>query len=87
MGVTIGESLPSAPPPREPEGSGTFRRTLHVTDRDGVEHEIVVPEDLQRILAQMTPQELEDWKTRYRFAPVENLTGNKNYTGTIYDLM
>jgi hypothetical protein len=86
VGVTIGASPPPATPPREPEGAGTFRRTLRVTDKDGVEHEIVVPEDLSRILAQMMPEELDRWKTNYRFTPVQNLTGNKNYTGTIYDL-
>ena len=61
-------------------------RKLFVTDKNGVEHEIRTQAELDAIIAQMTPQQYEDWKTRYRFAPVQNLTGNKDYTGTIRDL-
>lgn len=66
---------------------GALRRRLYVTDRDGVTHEIKTKDDLDRILAQMTPQELEDWKTRYRFTPISNGTDIKDYTGTISDLL
>lgn len=65
---------------------GGIRRILYVTDRNGVEHPIRTPQDLQDILNQMTPDELALWQARYRFAPVTNCTGNTNYTGTIKDL-
>ena len=59
-------------------------RKLFISDKNGVYHEIRTQEDLQRILNQMTPEELERWKTQYRFTPIENRAGN--YTGTIGDL-
>lgn len=64
-----------------------IRRKLFVTDRNGVEHEIKTPQDLQNILNMMTPDELALWQARYRFAPIINNTGNQNYTGTIRDLL
>ena len=69
-----------------PDGSVFFHRRLFVTDKDGIEREILTDADMQAILDQMTPQQLEEWKTRYRFAPIINLTGNPNYTGTFHDL-
>jgi hypothetical protein len=69
-----------------PEGGPIIVRRYFVTDRDGVEHEITTSADLQAILDQMTPEELETWKARYRFAPVQNNTKNSNYTGTGRDL-
>ena len=69
----------------DPYGGRHFHRRLFVTDKDGVEHEIVTERDLKRILDQMTPEQLEEWKTRYRFTPIQNLTGNPNYTGTGLD--
>jgi hypothetical protein len=60
-------------------------RTLFVTDKDGVEHQIKSPDDLNAILAQMTPEELELWKARYRFTPIQNKTGIPYYTGTSLD--
>jgi hypothetical protein len=70
-----------------PTGEVPFHRKLFVTDKDGVEHEITSPVILERILAQMTPEQLEAWKARYRFAPIQNLTGNPNYMGTIRDIL
>ena len=67
-------------------GSIFYRRRVFVTDKNGVEHEIRCKEDLEAIIAQMTPQELETFKTNYRFAPIQNLTGNMNYMGTERDL-
>jgi hypothetical protein len=64
-----------------------IQRKLFVTDKDGVEHEIKTKADLQAIFDEMTPQEYEDWKTRYRFAPIQNGTGIKDYVGTSRDLM
>lgn len=66
---------------------GWLHRKLYVTDKNGVEHEIKSFADLQKIIAQMTPQEFEDWKARYRFAPIQNQTGNPNYMGTIKDIL
>ena len=64
-----------------------IQRKLFVTDRDGVEHEIRTKADLQAILDQMTPEEYEEWKLRYRFAPIQNGTGIKDYTGTARNLL
>lgn len=87
MGVTIGTQnnvpVPEGP---DPEGIVHLNRKLFVTDKDGVEHEIKTMADLQAIIGQMTPEQFEDWKARYRFAPVENLTKNINYTGSRRDL-
>lgn len=63
-----------------------MQRYLYLTDRDGVEHKINSPADLEKILAQMTPEELQRWKDQYRFAPVENDTGIQDYTGVPKDL-
>ena len=87
MGVTIGTNddyRGTAGP--DPEGVVHLHRKLFITDRDGVEHEIRTMADFQAIVAQMTPAEFEDWKARYRFAPVQNLTGLQGYTGTGRDL-
>lgn len=73
-------------PTNNPLGETLFTRRVHITDKDGVEHEIVTEADLLAIIAQMTPEQRKDWETRYRFAPVQNLTGNPNYTGTSRDL-
>jgi len=62
-----------------------LKRRLFITDKSGVEHEIRTQQDLRAILAQMTPEELAIWKDNYRFAKVENLTKNINYTGTGWD--
>lgn len=67
-------------------GQPRVRRRVFVTDRDGNEVEIKSPADLERVLAQMTPEELREWKNRYRFAPIENNTGNKDYSGTGRDV-
>lgn len=64
-----------------------IQRKLFVTDKDGVEHEIRTKADLDAIIAQMTPEEYENWKTQYRFAPILNRTGIKDYTGTGRDLL
>lgn len=73
-------------PTGDPYGRTFFHRRLFVTDKNGVEHEIHSDADLKAILDQMTPEELETWKTRYRFTPITNLTGNPNYLGTSRDL-
>ena len=62
-------------------------RKLFVTDKDGVEHAIRTQEDLDIIMAQMTPEQKKKWEDNYRFCPVRNGTGNKNYVGTGKDLM
>jgi hypothetical protein len=69
-----------------PYGDGAIIRAWSITDKNGVEHQIRSSKDLADILAEMTPQELEDWKARLRFTPVENNTGIKDYTGTLRDL-
>lgn len=61
-------------------------RRLFVTDRNGVEVEIKTDADLRRLLAEMTPEERRIWALRYRFAPIQNNTGNPNYMGTSRDL-
>jgi hypothetical protein len=63
-----------------------MRRVVTIADKDGVEHVITCKEDLQQILAQMTPQELETFKAQYRFSWIHNLTNNKNYVGTNRDI-
>lgn len=68
------------------DGASVIRRKLFITDKNGVEHEIKSSEDLQKILDEMTPAEVEVWKARYRFTPVTNKTGIKDYTGTANDL-
>jgi len=73
-------------PTNNPLGQPLFTRRLFVTDKDGIEREIVTEADLAAIIAQMTPEQRKDWETRYRFAPIENVTGNPNYTGTSRDL-
>jgi hypothetical protein len=68
------------------DGTVALSRTLFVTDKDGVWHKISTMGDLERIWKEMTPQQLADWKTRYRFAPVNNATGIRDYTGSSRDL-
>ena len=69
-----------------PDGTVALSRTLFVTDKNGVWHKISTMGDLERIWAEMTPQQLADWKTRYRFAPVNNATGIRYYTGSFRDI-
>ena len=85
MPISIGTS-PSSPNNEITGDFPQYERKLFVTDKDGVEHQIKTPADLQAIFDQMTPEQRADWMTRYRFSPIENLTGNKNYTGTNRDL-
>jgi hypothetical protein len=65
---------------------------LSVTDVEGIERKIETRGQLLAILAlmtplaQMTPRQIEDRKNRYRFAPIRNLTGILDYTGTLRDL-
>jgi hypothetical protein len=62
-------------------------RKRFLSDKDGVEHEITCMADLQRILDQMTPEELARWKTQYRFSPIEVDLGNwTDYSGLLRDL-
>ena len=67
--------------------SNPIIRKWFVTDKDGVEHEIKTKADLEVILAQMTPEQYAMFQLRYRFAPIQNLTGIKDYTGNIRDLL
>ena len=69
-----------------PDGSVNLSRILFVTDKNGVWHKITTMCELERIWREMTPQQLADWKTRYRFAPVNNATGIRDYTGSSWDL-
>ncbi len=77
---------PGSASPNNPESVTTFHRKLFVTDKDGIEHEITTQAQLQAIIAQMTPEQFKEWQARYRFAPIQNLTGNINYTGTGLDI-
>lgn len=74
-------------PNTSPTGEVFFHRRVFITDKNGVEHEIRTQQDMDVILAQMTPEERKDWEARYRFCPITNLTGNANYTGTLRDLL
>lgn len=82
MPINLGESFNG-----QSRDLTNFHRRVFVTDKDGVEHEIVTEQDLLDIISQMTADQRKDWEARYRFAPVQNLTGNKNYTGTLLDLL
>lgn len=90
MGVTISNSITSPQAQvgsfQNPTGEAVFRRKLFITDINGVEHEIKTKEDLDAIFAQMTPEQKSDWELRYRFSPILNRTGIKDYTGTNYDI-
>lgn len=55
-------------------------------NKDGKEVEITSSAQLKAFLAELTPEELERYKTQYRFTPITNKTGNNNYTGTMSDL-
>ena len=62
-------------------------RKRYITDKNGVEHEITCKEDLQNIIDQMTPEELQKWKDQYRFTPIDTDLGNFYiYSGTLRDL-
>ena len=67
-------------------GSMYLKRKIFVRDKDGVEHEIRLKAQLDAIIAQMSPEQYETFKINYRFAPIINMTGNINYTGTERDL-
>jgi hypothetical protein len=82
MGVEIGSSLHDV----YWSPDHFVNRKWFITDKDGVEHQIRSSEELKKIVAQMTPEEFEIWKAQYRFAPIQNLTGNQDYTGTGRDL-
>jgi len=58
-----------------------------ITDAAGVEHQLRSKSDLDAFLATLTPEEVETWKVLYRFAPVHNRTGIKDYAGTIRDML
>ena len=81
MPVIQGNGSPNG----SPTGEVFFHRRRFVTDKDGVEHEITCDADLEKIIAQMTPEEYEKFKAQYRFCSIQNLTGNPNYTGTRHD--
>lgn len=85
MGVEIGSKF-SHEIPRNWDTNHFATRKVFVTDKHGVEHEIHSSEELKRIIAEMTPEEFEKWKAQYRFAPIQNLTGILDYTGTGRDL-
>ncbi len=61
-------------------------RHFFITDKDGVEVEIRSQAQLNEILAQMTPEQLEAWKQNYRFTPITNGTKNPGYTGSSRDI-
>jgi hypothetical protein len=69
-----------------PPGAARIQRRFYMTDRNGVEIEITSNAQLQKILAQMTPQELADWKQRYRFTSIDNDTPGDCITGGMRDL-
>lgn len=75
------ESRPTPPP-----GAARVQRRLYVTDRNGVEVEITSNLQLQQIISQMTPEELAEWKQRYRFTPVNDDTQGGWTTGGLRDL-
>jgi hypothetical protein len=86
MPIAIKGTSPEPIPVANPWGDGAFVRVWTLTDKDGVVHKINSSRDLERILAQMTPEELALWKDRLRFEPVYNDTGIIDYTGTLRDL-
>jgi hypothetical protein len=55
-------------------------------NKNGKEIEITSNAQLKAFLADLTPDELEQYKSQYRFTPVSNGTGNNFYTGTMVDL-
>ena len=55
-------------------------------NQNGKAVEITNQKQLLDFLATLTPEELETYKTQYRFAPITNNTGNMYYTGTMKDL-
>jgi hypothetical protein len=67
-------------------GRSFLRRALTITDPQGGDHVIRTQEDLDKVLASMTPEQKKQWEDNYRFCKVDNLTGNSNYTGTLLDI-
>lgn len=78
--------LRSLPLPPLPLPQGGVRK-LVITDKDGIEHQINDVHEFQKIWEQMTPEQQRTWQQNYRFTPVKNLTGFRDYTGTARDLM
>lgn len=85
MPITVGTQIPPQAIP-EPEAI-YIKRVLVIKGPDGSEVLIRSKEELDLILNSMTPEQLEEWKKNYRFAPILNYTGNPNYTGTVTDTL
>jgi len=85
MPIAVGMIVPPQPAP-DPEAMN-IQRILTITAPDGTQVVIRTAEELQRILDSMTPEQIEAWKTNYRFTPIRNSTGNYNYTGTVIDTL
>lgn len=60
-------------------------RHFFITDINGVEVEIKSQGDLLGVLAQMSPEQFEAWKLRYRFTPITKSNPN-SLSGSIRDL-
>jgi hypothetical protein len=63
-----------------------MHRHFFITDKDGVVVEIRSQTQLNEILAQMTPEQLEQWKANYRFTPITTPAGGIGHTGLSRDV-
>jgi len=63
-----------------------INRRLVVRDKDGNLIRIDNNKQLKDFLATLTPEELEQYKLEYRFAPISNDTNSIWYAGSIGDL-
>lgn len=62
-------------------------RKWTISDKDGNPVEITSREVLRSVIAQMSPEEYERWRTNYRFAPIDFQGNFDVYYGTLRDLL
>ena len=68
--MPIGSISGKSPPPNRvsnPYEVSVLVRAWYLTDKYGIEHRMETQEDLQKILDQMTPEELEKWRINLKF--------------------
>lgn len=61
-------------------------RRVFVDDGNGNSVEIKTQAQLRKLLANLSPEDRELWKDKYRFMPISNNTPFKPYCGTGRDL-
>ncbi len=82
---TIIPRIPNLPYVTNP--NSPTNRVWQISDANGVFHIITCKEDLDDLIATMTPAQKTKWELAYRFSPVLNDTRFPYYGGTNRDML